>query len=180
MTDTKSLFKIAGIFGAAALTLSLASCSGGQSVADACKIAQDSMTDVVAQSQTDAQSALQSAMSGEETDFAAIFTPVVDALEDTQGKVTNEDVKGPLDNFVTEYKSFVETFDGIDLSAMQEIQEMSQLDMTDPANQAKLEELQTKSKELQQQSQELQTKLQDSQSTLMDASSELNDVCSAG
>lgn len=165
------------IIAAAGLALGLASCSGGQSTADACKIAEQTMTEVVTQAEVDAQQALQSAMQGEDVDFGTIFEPVKKALVEAQKKVTNEEVKSSLDTFVTEYTSFVEVIEGVDLSGFQELSEMSQLDPNDPEAMAKLDELQQKSTEMQQAAEKLQTEMQDKQETLIAASSELADLC---
>lgn len=165
------------VVAAAGLALALASCSGGQSVADACTIAEETMTEVVTQSQADTQQALQGALQGEEVDFGAIFQPIKDALGETQKKVTNEEVKGALDTFVEEYNSFIGVIEAVDLSGFQELSEMSELDPSDPEAMAKLEELQQKSADLQQQAQDLQSDIQDKQGSLMDASSELADLC---
>ncbi|WP_449280442.1 hypothetical protein [Leucobacter sp.] len=167
------------VVAAAGLALALASCSGGQSVADACKIAEETMTEVVTQSQADTQEALQGALQGEDVDFGAIFQPIKDALGETQKKVTNEEVKGALDTFVAEYNSFAEVIEQVDLSGFQELSEMSDLDPTDPDAMAKLEELQQKSTELQQQAEDLQTEIQGKTESLTEASSELGDLCNA-
>jgi chromosome segregation ATPase len=165
------------VVAAAGLALALASCSGGQSVADACKIAEETMTEVVTQSQADTQQALQGALQGEEVDFNAIFQPIKEALSDTQKTVTNEEVSTALDGFVTEYNSFVGVLEQVDLSGFQELSDLSDLDPSDPEAMAKIEELQEKSTELQQQAQDLQTDIQDKTEALTAASSELSELC---
>ncbi|PRI10634.1 hypothetical protein [Leucobacter massiliensis] len=178
MTRKKTMFKAAGTVGAALLTLSLASCAGGQSVAEACQIAEDTMTEVVSQSQADTQQALQDAMQGEDIDLGATLQPVLDALGDAQKKVTNAEVKDALDGFVDEYQTFADTISAIDLSAFQELSDLSDLDPSDPEAMAKLDELQQKSQELQQKSQELQTELNERTEALTSASSKLEELCS--
>lgn len=176
----KSTRRIGAAVAALALASTLAACSGGQSVADACKIAEDTMTEVVATSQTEAQSAMQSAMAGEDVDLKAIFTPVVEALEETEGKVTNGDVKPALNDFVTEYKAFADTLGEFDMSAFKDIAELSNVDPTAPDAAEKLAELETKGKELQAQAEELQTSMQTQQESLTAAGTKLQDVCNAG
>lgn len=164
----KTARRIGAIVAALGLAATLASCAGGQSVADACKIANDTMTDVANKAQSDVQTGLQDAMSGGDVDFGEIFQPVVKALEETQGKVTNEEVKKPLDTFVTEYKSFATTIEGVDLSALKDAQN---IDPTDPNAQAKIEELQKMSETL-------QADVTESSAKLQEASTELASVCS--
>ncbi|WP_427870994.1 hypothetical protein [Leucobacter luti] len=165
----KTARRIGAIVAALGLAATLASCAGGQSVADACKIANDTMTDVANKAQSDVQTGMQDAMAGKDVNFGEIFKPVVKALEDTQGKVTNEEVKKPLDKFVTEYKSFASTIEEVDLSALKDAQN---IDPTAPDAQAKLEELQKSTEKLQADITESSTKLQES-------STELNSVCSS-
>ena len=176
----KSTRRIGAAVAALALASTLAACSGGQSVADACKIAEDTMTEVVATSQTDAQAAMQSAMEGEDVDLAEIFAPVVKALEETEGKVTNGDVKPALSAFVKEYKSFAGALGDFDMSAFKDISELSNIDPTAPDAEEKLAELQKMSEELQAQSEELQTTLTTQQETLTAAGTKLQEVCNAG
>lgn len=165
----KTARRIGAVIASIGLAAALASCAGGQSVADACKVAEETMTDVVTESQTEIQAQMQSAMSGEEIDLNAALEPVQEALKDTQSKVTNEEVKKPLDAFVTEYNSFVDVVKGADLSGMAELQN---LDPSDP-------EAMTKAQELQEEAQQLQTDLTDATSKLQDASEGLQSVCNA-
>lgn len=176
----KSTRRIGAVVAALALASTLAACSGGQSVADACKVTNETMTEVVAQSQSDAQTAMQSAMQGEEVDLKAIFTPVVEALEETESKVTNDKVKPVLSTFVTEYKAFADALGEFDMSGFQELSDLSNMDPSAPDAAEKLEELQTKSEELQAQAEELQTTMQTQQEGLVEASSKLQEVCAAG
>ena len=163
----KTARRIGAIVASLGLAAALASCSGGQSVADACKVAEETMTDVVTESQAEVQTQLESAMAGETVDLNAALEPVQEALKDTQSKVTNEEVKKPLDTFVSEYNSFVDVIKGADLSGMADLQN---LDPTDPEAVAKAQELQADA-------QQLQTDLTDATSKLQDASTGLQSVC---
>lgn len=162
MTETKSLFKIAGIFGAAALTLSLASCSGGQSVADACNIANSTVNEATG----DLQSVLSDAMSGE-GDLSAAFDPITEALEDAQSEVTNEEVSTALANFTDELSATSGTLEGY------EIPDPSSIDPADPEAMDKLDQMQAEAEEM-------TTKLQEQSTSLTEAGQNLQDICTAG
>lgn len=162
MTDKKSLFKIAGIFGAAALTLSLASCSGGQSVADACNIANSTVNEATG----DLQSVLSDAMSGE-GDLSAAFDPITEALEEAQSEVTNEEVSTALANFTDELSAMSSTLEGY------EIPDASSIDPSDPEAMDKLDQMQAEAEEM-------TTKLQEQSTALTEAGQNLQDICTAG
>lgn len=164
---------------AALLAFGLASCSGGQSTADACAIVQDTMTESVNSSQSEVQSAMSDLMSGKSTDFSAIFAPVNKALEDAQGQVTNTEVSEKLDAFVAEYGNYTAVLEDVDLSAFEDIAELSNIDPTDPEAMEKAEELQAKAQELQETSTELQAAVQKEQDSLSAASKDLQDVCNS-
>ncbi|MFD5599550.1 hypothetical protein ACFWHR_05780 [Leucobacter sp. NPDC058333] len=179
MTDKKSLFKLAGVLGAAALTLSLAACSGGQSVAEACDIAKKADTEITKSTSeiTDSYSKL---MEGDDVDFAAALDPASKALAKAQDQITNEDVKKPYDKLVSSFDDMKSTLASVDLSAFADISEMQNFDATAPGAEEKLAEMQKKSEELQAQASDLQTKMQANQTDLTDAVSDMNKVCSAG
>ena len=162
MTDKKSLFKVAGIFGAAALTFSLASCSGGQSVADACSIANSTVNEATG----DLQSVLSDAMSGE-GDLSAAFDPITEALEEAQSEVTNEEVSTALTNFTEELSAMSGTLEGY------EIPDASSIDPADPEAMDKLEQMQSEAEEM-------TSKLEEHSTALTEAGQTLQDLCSAG
>ncbi|MEV8337215.1 hypothetical protein [Leucobacter sp. NPDC077196] len=162
MTETKSLFKVAGIFGAAALTLSLASCSGGQSVADACNIANSTVNEATG----DLQSVLSDATSGE-GDLSAAFDPITEALEDAQSEVTNEEVSTALASFTDELSAMSGTLEGY------EIPDASSIDPADPEAMDKLDQMQAEAEEM-------TTKLQEQSTSLTEAGQNLQDICTAG
>ena len=165
----KTARRIGAVVASIGLAAALASCSGGQSVADACKVAEETMTGVVTESQTEIQSQMEAAMSGGEIDLDAALQPVQEALKDTQSKVTNEDVKKPLDAFVGEYNAFVKVVQDADLAGMAELQN---LDPSDPEAMAKAQELQAEA-------QTLQTEITDATKKLQDASNDLQSTCNA-
>lgn len=159
--------RIGGIAAAIALTVSMAACAGGQSVADACKIANDEMNKATSSIQSDTSSALQKATQGEKVDFAGVFKPISESLAKVNDKVTNEEVKKPLKAFTDEFNTFVKTFDGL------EIPDVSKLDATDPAAMQKLQDAQK-------QLQDVSTKMQESSTKLTEQGKKLQSVCNAG
>ena len=104
-----TLTRIGGLAAAVALAATLTACSGGQSVAEACKIAQDEISSATSSMSSDLNSGMKDATSGEKVDFAGLFTPITDGLDAADKKITNETVKKPLEAFSAEYKSFVKS-----------------------------------------------------------------------
>ena len=162
--NTSTAARIGGVVAAIALTATMTACSGGQSVADACKIANAEMTTATSSMSSDLNSAMQNATSGEKVDFAALFAPVTEGLDAASAKITNDTVKKPLDAFSTEYKSFVKAFEGF------EIPDMKTIDPADPSAIDKLTQAQEKLKEI-------STKAQDASTKLTDQAKKLQDVC---
>jgi len=162
-----TLTRIGGLAAAIALTATMTACSGGQSVADACKIAQDEIQKATSNISSDVNSAMQKATSGEKVDFAGLFAPILEGLDTADKKITNESVKKPLEGFSAEYKSFVKVFDGF------EMPDLKSIDPTDPAAMDKLTEAQTKMKDV-------STKVQDASTKLMDQAKKLQQVCTKG
>ena len=162
-----TLTRIGGVAAAIALAATMTACSGGQSVADACKIANTEMTKATSSISSDLNGAMQKATTGEKVDFASIFAPVEKGLDEAGKKITNETVKKPLDAFTAEFKGFVKVFDGF------EIPDMKNIDATDPAAMDKITEAQTKL-------QEMSTKAQDASAKLSEQGKKLKDVCNKG
>lgn len=161
----------------ALLSLGLASCSGGQSTAEACEILNESVADVVNDAQSETSALMSDFAAGEEVDFAAAFAEAQTALADAQKQVTNEEVSQQLDAFVAEYDGLVAVFDDLDLSAYQELaKQTEEIDYTDTKA---VEELQTKSEELMAQSQELTDSLTEKQETFTAAWQAISDTCTA-
>ncbi|MBL3686453.1 hypothetical protein D3248_05735 [Leucobacter zeae] len=160
----KTLLKIAGALGAATLALTLASCSGGQSVADACKIANTEISKASSSMQSDLSAAMQGMTSGETPDFNALFDPILEGLDSAEKKVTNEEVKKPLSTFTSQYRDFAKSLEGF------EMPDMSSIDPTDSAAVAEATEGM----------QELSTKITEDSSKLMESGQKLQEVCNAG
>lgn len=175
----RNVRRAGAIAAAGLLALSVASCAGGQSTAEACTIVKDTMNGAVNEAQSEAQSSLSSLMKGEEVDFKEVFAPVKKALVDAQEQVTNEEVGEKLDTFVAEYTEFTGIFDDIDMSAFQDLSGLSDIDPADPDAMAKAEELQAKAEELQATAEELQTSVQDKQESITAASDGLQEVCNS-
>ncbi|MFT4231651.1 MAG: hypothetical protein QM606_02590 [Leucobacter sp.] len=117
------------VLATAGLALGLMSCSGGQSVEEACTVAEETMNEVVTESQADIQQSLQDALQGNEVDFEATLKPIQDALAETQDKVTNKEVKSALDAFVDEYDAFAASIEEVDLSGFADLSEMADLEL---------------------------------------------------
>lgn len=164
---TQKMLRSCGLAAAAALTLTLAACSGGQSTADACKIADEKMTDVSNQAMTDVQDSMQQLMNGENVDFDAIFSPISESLDETQGEITNEEVSDAVSNFATAFNGLADELSGF------EMPDMSQIDASDPEAMAELQQVQEEATALQQ---TLTEKTQE----LQDAQQQVADVCNAG
>ncbi|VXB66798.1 conserved exported hypothetical protein [Microbacterium sp. 8M] len=162
-----TLTRIGGVAAAIVLTATMTACSGGQSVADACKVANTEMNKATSSISSDVNSAMQKATAGEKVDFAGLFAPVLEGLDAADKKITNESVKKPLEAFSAEYKNFVTVFDGF------EMPDLKNLDATDPATMDKLTEAQNKMKDV-------STKVQDASTKLMDQAKKLQDVCAKG
>ncbi|OZB85356.1 hypothetical protein [Microbacterium sp. 13-71-7] len=162
-----TLTRIGGLAAAIALTATMTACSGGQSVADACKIANGEMNKATSSISSDVNSAMQQATQGDKVDFAAIFAPVQKGLEEAGKKVTNESVKAPLTAFATEFDGFVKVFDGF------EMPDLKNLDATDPAAMDKLKAAQDKA-------QEISTKAQAASAKLTEQGKKLQDICNKG
>ncbi|UOR02706.1 hypothetical protein MUN77_05175 [Leucobacter allii] len=162
-----------------ALAATLASCAGGQSVADACAIATDADTKIN-ESNSAITEGFSDLTSGESVNFGELLAPAQDALADAQQQITNEEVKGAYDKIVTSFSATADMLENVDLSVFQDLAELQNLDLSDPANLDRIEELQAKSDEIQEQTQGLQDDLKTTQDDLMSAVTELNEVCAAG
>ena len=158
----KSTRRIGAVVAALALASSLAACSGGQSVADACKIADST----VSEANSEMQSLMSDAMAGD-GDLATMFEPVNKALEEAQAKVTNPDVSKALTSVADEFKGMSTELGDY------KIPDMSSIDPSDPDAMAELEALQAESEEL-------SASLEKRSQALMEAGTNLQEVCAAG
>lgn len=102
------LVRVTGTLGVAALALSLAACSGGQSVAEGCKIAQESLAS--AGGQIDALTAEALAGGGSVKD---LIVPLSDALEAAEEQVTNAQVAAALEELHSEFVGLGELLEGV-------------------------------------------------------------------
>ncbi|MBS1673407.1 MAG: hypothetical protein JSS74_05515 [Actinobacteria bacterium] len=164
-----TMSRIGGVAAAFALAATMTGCSmlGGQSVADACKIANEEITKASSSVSSDLSDAMQNATSGEKVDFEGLFAPVQKGLDEAQKKVTNETVKVPLSAFAKQFKTFTTSFAGF------EVPDLKSLDPTDPTAMDKITEAQKKIEEI-------STKTQAESSKLQDLSKKLQDVCTKG
>lgn len=158
--------KIATRLGGAAAVITLAAtmtaCAGGQSVADACTIAKNEIQTATSSIQTDLNSSMSKATSGEKVDFSSLFQPVLDGLSSAESKVTNEQVKAPLTAFADEYRNFATIF------ADFEMPDLTKIDPSDPTAMQQLQDAQAKAEEISTKGQESSTKLQDQAKKLQD------------
>lgn len=164
--DTQKIGRASGLIAATGLAIALVGCAGGQSTADACKIANDNFAEVQQEVQDNSQAAVDGMMNGEDVDFDSLFAPVNDALAKTQEEVTNDEVKPVVDNFATSIQGLTDELSGLD------IPNMADFDPTDPEAMAQAEEMQA-------QAAELQTAMQTHTENIQSATTELNEVCSA-
>ncbi|MBC9953148.1 hypothetical protein ICM05_00600 [Leucobacter sp. cx-42] len=162
---------------AVGLSLGLVSCAGGQSVAEACKIAEVTLTDASADLATESQSFMTDAVAGKDVDIKAAFDPMLASLKDAQSKITNAEVKAPLDDFVTEFGAVTDLFGEFDFSILAGLGDTSNLDMTDAAA---VQELQDKAAKAQEQSLALSEKVNDHSTKLQTAADQLAKLCNAG
>lgn len=165
---TATFPRIAAFAAAAALTTSLAACSaGGQSVSEACRIAQEEISKATSSVTSDLSSSMQKATQGEKVDFNALLAPALEGIEAAEKKIANEKVKAPLTAFGEEYRNFVKVFDGF------EIPDLKSLDPTDPTAMAKITAAQEKA-------QEIATKGQEATTKLNEQAKKLQAACTAG
>ncbi|QZY51202.1 hypothetical protein [Leucobacter tenebrionis] len=157
-----TIARVGGALAAAALTVSLAACSGGQRVADACSSASEAMQEVNANT----NSIMQEAMAGD-ADYAELFKPVQEALSDAEKKVTNEEVLTPLSKVSSEFDGLVEQLSGL------EIPNMDEIDPTDPAAMEDIEKMQADLEEA-------SASMQERADALTKASQDLAEVCNVG
>lgn len=141
MSFVKTTTRIASVLGVAGLALSLAACSGGQSVAEACQVAEKS----VLEAQGNMESAVTDAFSGE-GDFSELFSGVTDALAKAEKEVKNSEVSDALKAVTADFSKVGDVFDGFEMPSMEG------LDFTDPEAMAEFEkmgeQLEAKSAEL--------------------------------
>lgn len=159
MSIRKTASKFAGVFGAAALVLSLAACSGGQSVAEACQVAEKT----VSEAQGDMESAVTEAMSGE-GNFGDLFTGVNEALVKAEKEVQNAEVSDALKAITADFGKVGDVFKDFKMP------NMADLDYTDPEAMAEFEEI---TAELEGKSAELE----ELSASLEKSSSKLQELC---
>lgn len=162
---------------AVGLSLGLVSCAGGQSVAEACKIAEVTLTDASAGVATESQSFMTDAVAGKDVDVKAAFEPVLASLKDAQSKITNEEVKAPIDVFVTEFGALTKIYGEFDFSILAGLGDTSNLDMTDAAA---VQELQDKAAKAQEQTLALSEKASEHATKLQTAVDQFAKLCNAG
>lgn len=116
MSFSKTITRVAGVLGVVTLTLSLAACSGGQSVAEACQIAQDS----VAETGDQVNSLMAEALSGSGS-MKDLISPLNDALESAEKKITNPEVSAALESMNSEFVRLGDLLEGIQIPDMQNL-----------------------------------------------------------
>ncbi|WP_017791727.1 hypothetical protein [Leucobacter salsicius] len=116
MLNCKTITRVTGALGVAALALSLAACSGGQSVAEACQIAQDS----IAQASDQVDQLMSEAVSGGGT-MKDLVDPLNDALDGAEKKVTNPEVSAALKSMNSEFVRLGDLLEGVPLPDTQDI-----------------------------------------------------------
>ena len=108
-----NLVRVAGALGATVLALSLAACSSGQSVAEGCAIAQESLS--AGGSHIDQLTAEALAGGGS---MKSLIDPLSDALKAAEKKVTNPEVSAALQALGSEFLGLGELLDRVDLPEM--------------------------------------------------------------
>ncbi|MHA3685204.1 hypothetical protein ACXR2T_14220 [Leucobacter sp. HY1910] len=159
MSVGKTTTKFAGVLCAAALAFTLSACSGGQSVAEACKIAEET----VSEAQSDMQSAMTEAMTGE-GDFGELFSGVNDALVKAEKQVNNAEVSQALKDITADFGEVRDVFKDFKMP------DMTDFDYSDPEAMADFEEI---SAELEAKSGELEA----ISSKLEKSSAKLQELC---
>lgn len=101
MTINRTVRTLAAVGVLALVPAGLAACSGGQSVEEACSVAQDNMTEAMGD-----MSELSSMMSSQDVDgITALLGDINDALDKSADEITNEEVSAAFGKFHTEYSS---------------------------------------------------------------------------
>lgn len=131
MSLIKNSSKIAGVLGAAALAFTLTACSGGQSVAEACQIAEET----VSEAQEDMTTLMSDAMSGD-SNMGDMFAPILKAFSDAEKNVSNKEVSAALKDVNAEFSSM------IDLVGDFKLPDTSDIDFSDPDAMAEFEAMQ--------------------------------------
>ncbi|KZE90886.1 hypothetical protein [Microbacterium sp. TNHR37B] len=121
-TSSLSLLLVGGLAVAA-----LTGCSGQQSVADACKIAESTVSEV----QTDVASVSADASAGEFSKVSGLFDTLKGKLDEASGKITNEEVKTAVNDLSASVDKFATLFDGLEDGDMEGLS--GKLDQFEPA-----------------------------------------------
>ena len=162
MTNMTRIRRTSALLAATALAFTLASCSGGQSVQEACQAANDAISEVNSNTNT----AIRDALDGN-ADYAELFTPAQEAIAKAKDDVKNEEVSAALSKVSDEFDGLVADLDGLEMPNPDDI------DPTAPDAMEKLDEMQA-------QATEISDKLQARAGSLNDAAQEYNSVCQAG
>lgn len=104
----RSKLAAASLTAALALT-GLTACGGEQSVADACKVANTT----VSKANDDVSSAMSEATTGDYSKLTANIKTITDAIREAEGKVTNTEVKTALSDMAASFTEFNAIFDGV-------------------------------------------------------------------
>lgn len=102
------------------LLLSACSTPGGQSVAEACQVAEDTMSEAVEQMGNELGEAMSALAYGEEIDTSAAFAPIVASLDEAATAVTNSEVKSALEDFRDGFSDFSEKFAEADIPSIEQ------------------------------------------------------------
>lgn len=159
MSFSKTTTRIAGVLGAASLALSLAACSGGQSVAEACQIAEDTVTEAQGQM----EGIMTDVMAGE-GDMKELFASVNDALKAAEKKVTNDEVADALGAVSTDFMKIGDVLGDFKMPSVDD------LDYTDPEAMEQITEMQADLEAI-------SGELDEASSSLTESSKKLEDLC---
>lgn len=161
MSFSKTTTRIAGVLGAATLALSLAACSGGQSVAEACKIAEDTVTEAQGQM----EGIMTDVMAGE-GDMGDMFKTLDDALSSAEKKVSNTEVSDALKAVSDDFVKVGDVLGDFKMPSTDD------LDYSDPEAMEKLTEMQGELEAI-------SGKMEEASTSLTDSSKKLEELCVA-
>ena len=115
----KQTYRLAGTAGAVVAVLALSACSdgasGGQSVDEACTVAEEVMTTALDEMGTQLESTFTDIAYGIEVDTHGVFAPLNDAISDAVEQVSNTDVKGALVDFKDDFEAFAGAIESADI-----------------------------------------------------------------
>lgn len=163
MTE-KTIRRAGAALAAAALSITLASCASGSSVADDCAIATDAVNEVSSDVQDATKQYMEDVTSGADADLNSLIAPITEALESAQAEVTNEEVSAALNEVSDKFDTLANSF------AELEMPDLSEIDPTDPNAMAEL-------KKIQEQSEEASAELMERSQALGEAGKNLQKLC---